>query len=87
MLIKRQVLVSACQQYVKEAVNACKSKFSSLQMRRVRIFFIGIGGAGMGGIAEVLFNEGYGIAGSDIAENASQQAKDAGRRYYDWPCL
>lgn len=40
-------------------------------MRRVtRIFFIGIGGAGMGGIAEVLLNEGYQIAGSDIAENA-----------------
>ncbi|MFC3092701.1 UDP-N-acetylmuramate--L-alanine ligase [Alteromonas sediminis] len=40
-------------------------------MRRVtRIFFIGIGGAGMGGIAEVLLNEGYQIAGSDIARNS-----------------
>ena len=30
------------------------------EMRRVRrIHFIGIGGAGMGGIAEVLANEGY----------------------------
>ncbi|WP_409421123.1 UDP-N-acetylmuramate--L-alanine ligase [Pseudaeromonas sp. ZJS20] len=41
------------------------------EMRRVRrIHFIGIGGAGMGGIAEVLANEGYEISGSDIASNA-----------------
>lgn len=41
------------------------------EMRRVRrIHFIGIGGAGMGGIAEVLGNEGYTISGSDIAYNA-----------------
>ncbi|MDV2858835.1 UDP-N-acetylmuramate--L-alanine ligase [Oceanimonas sp. CAM02] len=40
------------------------------EMRRVRrIHFIGIGGAGMGGIAEVLANEGYAITGSDIAYN------------------
>ncbi|MFD2164973.1 UDP-N-acetylmuramate--L-alanine ligase [Thalassotalea euphylliae] len=41
------------------------------EMRRVsQIHFVGIGGAGMGGIAEVLLNEGYQISGSDIAENA-----------------
>ena len=41
------------------------------EMRRVkRIHFVGIGGAGMGGIAEVLLNEGYQISGSDIARNA-----------------
>ena len=40
------------------------------EMRRVKsIHFIGIGGAGMGGIAEVLLNEGYQISGSDIGEN------------------
>lgn len=45
--------------------------FQSPQMRKVsRIFFIGIGGAGMGGIAEVLLNEGYDIAGSDIQPGA-----------------
>jgi len=42
------------------------------EMRRVkRIHFVGIGGAGMGGIAEVLLNQGYLISGSDIAENAN----------------
>lgn len=41
------------------------------EMRRVKcIHFVGIGGAGMSGIAEVLLNEGYQITGSDIAVNA-----------------
>lgn len=36
-------------------------------MCRVKnIFFIGIGGVGMGGIVEVLLNEGYVIVGFDI---------------------
>jgi UDP-N-acetylmuramate--alanine ligase len=40
-------------------------------MRRIRnIHFIGIGGAGMSGIAEVFHNLGYVVTGSDIAENA-----------------
>lgn len=40
-------------------------------MRRVeRIHFVGIGGAGMGGIAEVLLNEGYKVSGSDLGPNA-----------------
>ena len=40
-------------------------------MGRVKhIHFIGIGGAGMGGIAEVLKNLGYTITGSDIKESA-----------------
>ncbi len=34
-----------------------------------RIHFVGIGGAGMCGIAEVLLNEGYQISGSDLSEN------------------
>lgn len=41
------------------------------EMRRVKcIHFIGIGGAGMSGIAEVLLNEGYHITGSDLSSNA-----------------
>ncbi len=34
-----------------------------------RIHFVGIGGAGMCGIAEVLLNEGYEISGSDLTES------------------
>ncbi|MFD2178793.1 UDP-N-acetylmuramate--L-alanine ligase [Veronia pacifica] len=41
------------------------------EMRRVkRIHFVGIGGAGMCGIAEVLANEGYEVSGSDLAVSA-----------------
>ncbi|GGD50925.1 UDP-N-acetylmuramate--L-alanine ligase [Lacimicrobium alkaliphilum] len=43
------------------------NSYSVPEMRRIkRIHFIGIGGAGMGGIAEVLLNEGYQISGSDL---------------------
>ena len=41
------------------------------RMRRIQcIHFVGIGGAGMGGIAEVLLNLGYQIQGSDLVESA-----------------
>lgn len=46
----------------------------SVPMRRIRrIHFVGIGGAGMGGIAEVLHNLGYVISGSDIHQNVMTQ--------------
>jgi len=35
------------------------------------IHFVGIGGAGMSGIAEVLLNQGYRISGSDLAESSA----------------
>ena len=35
------------------------------------IHFVGIGGIGMSGIAEVMHNLGYKVQGSDIAESAS----------------
>ena len=37
------------------------------------IHFIGIGGAGMSGIAEVLFNLGYRVSGSDLSDSATLQ--------------
>ena len=36
-----------------------------------RIHFVGIGGSGMSGIAEVLVNQGYQVSGSDLVENAA----------------
>ncbi|WP_129141942.1 UDP-N-acetylmuramate--L-alanine ligase [Modicisalibacter coralii] len=40
-------------------------------MRRIRgIHFVGIGGAGMCGIAEVLANQGYRVSGSDLKASA-----------------
>jgi UDP-N-acetylmuramate--alanine ligase len=37
------------------------------------IHFVGIGGSGMSGIAEVLLNLGYTISGSDLSSNAASQ--------------
>jgi UDP-N-acetylmuramate--alanine ligase len=37
------------------------------------IHFIGIGGSGMSGIAEVLLNLGYNVSGSDLGSNAASQ--------------
>lgn len=47
------------------------------------IYFIGIGGAGMGGIAEVMINLGYKVSGSDIASsNMTQRLQTMGAEIY-----
>jgi UDP-N-acetylmuramate--alanine ligase len=38
-----------------------------------RIHFVGVGGSGMSGIAEVLLNLGYQVSGSDLAANAATE--------------
>jgi UDP-N-acetylmuramate--alanine ligase len=38
-----------------------------------RVHFVGIGGSGMSGIAEVLLNLGFQVSGSDLAENAATE--------------
>jgi UDP-N-acetylmuramate--alanine ligase len=49
--------------------------------RMRRIHFVGIGGAGMSGIAEVLINLGYQVSGSDLGENAvTRRLQDLGAR-------
>lgn len=48
-----------------------------------RIHFIGIGGVGMSGIAEVLLNLGYQVSGSDLADNATtKRLIELGARIY-----
>ena len=43
-------------------------------MRRVRqVHFVGIGGAGMSGIAEVLHNQGYTVTGTDLKPGGSTE--------------
>ena len=51
-------------------------------MRRVkRVHFVGIGGVGMAGIAEVLLNLGYEVSGSDLKDGASvKRLRDMGAR-------
>lgn len=47
------------------------------------IHFVGIGGIGMSGIAEVMHNLGYSVQGSDIAESASvERLRARGIRIY-----
>lgn len=60
------------------------NSYSVPEMRRIkRIHFIGIGGAGMGGIAEVLLNEGYQISGSDQqASNMTRRLQEKGARVF-----
>ena len=42
------------------------------EMRRIkRIHFIGIGGTGMCGIAEVMHNQHYAVSGSDLSESTT----------------
>jgi UDP-N-acetylmuramate--alanine ligase len=58
--------------------------FEVPEMRRIRgIHFVGIGGVGMCGIAEVLLNQGYQVSGSDIKESATtDRLKAAGARIF-----
>jgi UDP-N-acetylmuramate--alanine ligase len=37
--------------------------------KKVKVHFVGIGGIGMSGIAELLLNLGYGVSGSDLKES------------------
>ena len=47
------------------------------------IHFVGIGGSGMNGIAEVLHNQGYRVSGSDIARGAVvEHLQDLGIKVY-----
>ncbi len=54
------------------------------EMRRIRtIHFVGIGGAGMSGLAEVLLNQEYQISGSDIRESVvTDRLKKLGVKIY-----
>ena len=48
-----------------------------------RIHFIGIGGSGMNGIAELLLNQGYTISGSDLKESyTTQRLRELGAKIY-----
>lgn len=50
-----------------------------MRNRVKNVHFVGVGGSGMSGIAEVLVNLGYKVSGSDIAESlVTQRLRDAG---------
>ena len=48
-----------------------------------RIHFVGVGGVGMNGIAQVLLNLGYEVSGSDIRKNsATEKLEDSGAKIF-----
>ncbi|WP_338845383.1 UDP-N-acetylmuramate--L-alanine ligase [Massilia sp. W12] len=54
-----------------------------MKHRVKNIHFVGIGGSGMNGIAEVLLNLGYAISGSDLGSNAAtRRLQAAGARIF-----
>jgi len=56
-----------------------KSGIRSIPLNIGTLHFVGIGGIGMSGIAEILNNLGYTVQGSDIAESANvQRLRDHG---------
>ena len=66
--------------------HAVDDKTSSYEnfMRRIRkVHFVGIGGAGMSGIADVMNTLGYQVSGSDIANNAvTERLQSLGVKVY-----
>jgi UDP-N-acetylmuramate--alanine ligase len=53
------------------AVSPWLNKGFHMKHKVKNIHFVGIGGSGMSGIAEVLANLGYTVSGSDLADNAT----------------
>ena len=48
-----------------------------------KIHFVGSGGIGMSGLAEILHNQGFEVSGSDLSENANvQKLKSMGMKIY-----
>lgn len=67
-----------------KAPDFCKEYYEVPEMRRIRrIHFIGIGGAGMSGIAEVLINQGYEVSGSDLkASSVTERLEKKGAKVF-----
>ena len=52
-----------------------------------RVHFVGIGGSGMSGIAEVLLNLGYQVSGSDLCDGVTtQRLRKTWGHCSHWPC-
>ncbi len=68
----------------KGAIAMKMSERTTYRMNRCRrIHFVGIGGVGMCGIAEVLLNDGYTVSGSDLSESTvTSRLKKLGATVY-----
>lgn len=66
-------------------MNCKESRLSwTFEMGRIKhVHFVGIGGVGMAGIAEVLLSQGYKVSGSDLTESAlTKQLRSIGAEIY-----
>jgi UDP-N-acetylmuramate--alanine ligase len=56
----------------------------TFEMGRIKhVHFVGVGGVGMAGLAEVLLSEGYKVSGSDLADNAlTKRLRSIGAEIY-----
>ncbi len=55
----------------------------AMRMRVSHLYFVGIGGSGMNGIAQVMVNLGYRVSGSDLSDNAAvRQLRSMGATIY-----
>jgi len=61
---------------MKVNINKYTNKTSSMERNIRRIHFVGIGGIGMSGIAEVLLNLGYEVSGSDLTPSDTTSRLD-----------
>ncbi len=65
--------------YGRRATDRASARGEPGMGRIQRIHFVGIGGVGMGGIAEVMLNLGYSVTGSDLQDNAvTRRLRDLG---------
>src|SRR5689334_7902437 len=60
-----------CRRRALAAPANCLGAATVMKHKVKRVHFVGIGGAGMSGIAEVLLNLGYQVSGSDLSDNAA----------------
>mgnify|MGYP000131457931 CR=1 FL=1 len=61
-----------------------RPRYAAEVMGRMRhLHFVGIGGAGMNGIAEVLVNQGFDVSGSDLQQSvATRRLASLGAKIY-----
>jgi UDP-N-acetylmuramate--alanine ligase len=62
----------------------CRAAFELMFRKIQRIHFVGVGGSGMSGIAEVLLNLGYAVSGSDLRRGAvTDRLSSLGARFFE----
>ncbi len=63
--------------------NQARVPIKNRQNRMQRLHFVGIGGSGMSGIAEVYLNLGYQVSGCDARANkATRRLEDLGAKIF-----